>query len=203
MFAYCGNNPISREDPVGEGWFDSIVKAAAVVAVVVTAAVLVTTVTAATGGAALAAATVAFGAASGGLVGGFANEAEGESFAKGWIGGAVNGTIQSSLGLINPVGTIIGGGIGSAAGTYLTENLNNIGKPKSEQKTPEQIKRDSIRSGLIGAATSTLTAYMGCAVDIAVPTKANGLMPTLTPGFGKMIVGFFGAVDDAITYMLY
>ena len=202
MFAYCGNNPVIRDDSSGEGWFDSLVKAVAVVAVVVTAAVLVTVATAATGGAALAAATVAFGAASGGLVGGFANEAKGESFAKGWVGGAVNGTIQSSLGLLHPAGTIIGGGIGSAVGTYITENLNNSGKPKSEQKTSEQIKKDSIRSGIVGTATSTLTAFMGNAVKEAVPTKANGLMPSLTTGFGKMISGFFGAVDDAITYML-
>ena len=202
MFAYCGNNPISRDDSIGEGWFDSIVKAVAVVAVVVTAAVVVTVATAATGGAALAAATVAFGAASGGLVGGFANEAKGESFAKGWIGGAVNGTIQSSLGLLHPVGTIVGGGLGSAAGTYITENLNNIGKPKNEQKSKEQIRKDSIRSGIIGTVMSIPTAFMGNAADTAARTGAGGLMPELTKGFAKMIGGFFGAIDDAITYSL-
>ena len=35
-----------------------------------------------------------------------------------------------------------------------------------------------------------------------VPTKAYGLMPCLTETFGNMIVSFYGAIDDAMTYLL-
>lgn len=35
-----------------------------------------------------------------------------------------------------------------------------------------------------------------------VPTKANGLMPCLTETFGNMIVSFYGAIDDVMTYLL-
>ena len=37
-------------------------------------------------------------------------------------------------------------------------------------------------------------------MDSAVEDQASGLMPTLTPGFGKCIKAFFGWVNDAAVY---
>lgn len=37
-------------------------------------------------------------------------------------------------------------------------------------------------------------------MDIAVEDQAAGLMPTLTPAFGKGIKAFFGWVNDAVVY---
>ena len=205
MFAYCRNNPINMDDSTGTlpKWLETVANVVAVAAVVVTATAVVAVSTVASGGTALAVAGVAFGTACGGLVGGIANEASGESFINGWAGGAVNGLAQSvATTVLGPVGTIVGGGIGSGAGTAITENLNNIGRPKEKQKSSEEILKDSLKSTIVGAATSTMTAGINYAFDSAVVTQASGLMPGLTRPFGEMSKGFFGSVDDALTYIM-
>jgi hypothetical protein len=42
---------------------------------------------------------------------------------------------------------------------------------------------------------------MNYAITSATP-GGYGLMPQLTKGFSEMMKGFFGSVDDAITYAL-
>ena len=195
MYAYCSNNPANMYDSMGNWpkWLETAAKAVAVVA----------TATVATGGAALAAASVAFGTACGGLVGGIANERNGESFMNGWIGGSANGLVQSGMTtMFGYAGTIAGGGLGSGIGTAITESLNNRNKPKTQRKTPKKILKDSLQAAAVGSATSTLTAGRNYAFDTAVQTQASGLMPGLTRPFGEMAKGFFGSMDDAMAYVL-
>ena len=184
----------------------------AVAAVVVTAVAVVAVATAGTGGVALAAAGVAFGTACGGLVGGIANECKDESFINGWAGGAANGLVQSlGTAVFGPAGTIAGGGLGSGVGTAITENLNNYGKSTEQQKSAEVILNDSLKSAAIGTVMSTVTAGIGYGVDYAKgPSGYNSWAGTLssnvgiapiTPGFGEMLKGFFGSVDDALVYI--
>ncbi|MDD6212426.1 MAG: hypothetical protein PUB22_04700 [Clostridiales bacterium] len=214
LFSYCFNNPVNMEDPAGNWpkWFENAAKVVAVAAVVVTAVVLVAAVTAGTVGVALAAAEVAFGTACGGFVGGIANENKGESFIYGWVGGAVNGMVQSlGTAKFNAAGTIVGGGVGSGLGTAFTEYLNNRGKPREEQKTSKAILNDSLKSAATGTVMSTMTAGIGYGIDYATSSSgynswANSLKPCVgiepvTPGFGAMMKGFFGAVDDALVYI--
>ena len=205
MYAYCSNNPANMYDSMGNWpkWLETAAKAVAVVAVAVTAVAVVATATVATGGAALAAASVAFGTACGGLVGGIANERNGESFMNGWIGGSANGLVQSGMTtMFGYAGTIAGGGLGSGIGTAITESLNNRNKPKTQRKTPKKILKDSLQAAAVGSATSTLTAGLNYAFDTAVQTQASGLMPGLTRPFGEMAKGFFGSMDDAMAYVL-
>ena len=170
-------------------------------AVIVTAVVVVAAVTAGTGGTALVAG-IAFGTSCGGLVGGLANERKQESFINGCAGGAANGFIQSvGTAAFGAAGTIGGGSIGSGVGTAITEHLNNKGKPEQEQKSTGEIANESLKSAMIGAATSSMTAWMNYTVKSAVDTKAFGLMPELTPAFGEMMKGFFGAADDTVAYI--
>ena len=214
MYAYGNNNPVNQYDPDGH-WPKLLEKAAkvvAVAAVVVTAVAVVTVATVGTGGLALTAAGVAFGMACGGLVGGIANEAKGESFINGWIGGATSGFTQSvGTATFGPAGTIAGGGLGSGLGTAVTESLNNIGKPISEQKPFRTILNDSLKSGAIATIASTATAGIGYGVDyaqssIGYNSWADSLKPgvgiaPITPGFGEMLKGFFGSVDDSMVYI--
>ena len=203
LFAYCFNNPVNMDDQAGN-WpklLESIAKAVAVAAVIVTAVVVVAAVTAGTGGAALVAG-IAFGTSCGGLVGGLANERKQESFINGCAGGAANGFIQSvGTAAFGAAGTIGGGSIGSGVGTAITEHLNNKDKPKQEQKSTGEIVNESLKSAMIGAATSSMTAWMNYTVKSAVDIKAFGLMPELTPAFGEMMKGFFGAADDTVAYI--
>ena len=97
-------------------------------------------------------------------------------------------------------GTIGGGSIGSGVGTAITEHKNKD-KPKQEQKSTGEIVNESLKSAMIGAATSSMTAWMNYTVKSAVDTKAFGLMPELTPAFGEMMKGFFGAADDTVAYI--
>lgn len=48
---------------------------------------------------------------------------------------------------------------------------------------------------------SVMTAGATYFVDSAVKTQAQGLMPGMTPGFGEMMKGFLGEVDDALVYI--
>ena len=225
LYAYCFNNPVNLNDEEGEWpkWVEKAAKVVAIAAVAVTAVVVVSVATAATGGAAaplaVATANIAFGTACGGLVGGLANEAKGESFINGSLGGAASGFIQSTTSALlkpfglNGVGTIVGGGgIGSGVGTLITETLNNQGKPIEEQKSAEEIKKSALKSAAIATVMSTVTAGVGGAVDYAQSADgynswANSLadgagIAPITPGFGEMINGFFSCIDDATVYIL-
>ena len=213
LFAYCFNNPVNMNDSSGSWpkWLEKVAKVVAVAAVVVTAAIVVAVATAGTGGLGLAAAGVAFGTACGGLVGGVANERKGKSFINGWAGGAVNGFTQS-LGTVTlgPAGTIIGGSVGSGAGTFITESLNNTGLPNGQKKSSQEIVVEAINASIIGAVMSAITAGIGHSVDFAqgphgYNSWAGTLLPNvgiapITPGFGEMLKGFFGVADDAMAY---
>ena len=193
-------------------WVESVAKATAVVVLVASATAVLAIAAAGTGGVALAAAGVVFSTACGGFVGGVANEKQGESFINGWAGGAVSGLFQS-LGttLFGSLGTIIGGGIGSGLGTAVTSSLNNLGKPQELQKSSETILKDSLKSAAIGLAMSTITAGVGYGINGArgsygYNSWAGSLDPCvgispITYGFGEMMKGFFGAVDDALVYL--
>jgi len=220
QFAYCFNNPVNMADHNGNWpkWVEKAAKAVAVAAVVVTAAVVVSVATVGTGGLALAAASVAFSTACGGLIGGIANERKGESFVNGWIGGAVNGFVQSTATVLlapsglSAVGTTFGGGVGSGLGTAITETLNNKGKPKQEQKSSQDILKSSAKSVAIGTTMSAFTAGLTSMVDFAIysPMGYNswteslnpgvGISP-ITPGFGELMKGFFNSIDDATVYI--
>lgn len=80
-----------------------------------------------------------------------------------------------------------------------------------EQKSSKVILNDSLKSAAIGAAMSTITAGIGYGIDYAqTPLGYNswsgllsadaGIAP-ITPGFGEMMKGFFGSVDDALVYI--
>ena len=204
LFAYCFNNPVNMSDPDGNWpkWLETTAKVFAVAAVVATAAIVVAVAVAGSGGMAVAAAGMAFGTSCGGFVGGIANEKKNGSFLNGWVGGAVNGLFQSGgTALFGAAGTIAGGGIGSGIGTAITETLNNTEKPKPQQKSSEEILNESLKSAAIGTVMSSMTAWMNYSIKSAVDTKAMGLMPDLTPAFGEMMKGFFGAADDTMVYI--
>lgn len=213
LFAYCFNNPVNMGDSSGNWpkWMEKAAKVAAVVAVVVTAVIVCAAVSAGTGGLGVAAAGVAFGTMCGGLVGGLANEKKGKSFINGWLGGAANGLTQSvGTVALGAAGTIIGGGIGSGAGTFITESLNNNSMPNSQKKSSQEIFVEAIDAAIIGATMSTLTAGIGYCIDFAQKPQgynswAETLLPNvgiapITPGFGEMLKGFFGVADDAMAY---
>ena len=214
LFAYCFSNPVNMDDHTGNWpkWLEKTAKVVAVAAVAVTAVAVVAVENAGTGGFALDAAGVAFGTACGGLVGGIANEKKGESFINGWVGGAVNGFTQSlGTATFGPAGTIVGGGAGSGLGTAVTEKLNNRGKPKEKEKSLKAILKDSLKSAAIGTLMSTITAGIGYGIDYAQSpfgynswssslNPGTGIFP-ITPGFGEMMKGLFGSVDDALAYI--
>ena len=205
MFAYCFNNPVNMSDSTGNWpkWLENTVKVVsavvAVTAVVVTVAA-VSAFTAGTGGAvAVYGATIFLGAALSGINGGVANEAKGNSYANGYLGGVTGGAIQAACSK-TPAGTIVGGGVGVTVGTAVTDLMNNL-DPDSANSTAKEIASNAIASGGKALATSSLTAYMGYASDLATSNGANGLMPTYTRGFGEAVKVFFGWLDDALVYI--
>ena len=205
LFAYCMNNPVNMSDPTGN-WSEGFENAFKVVSVliavtaVVVAVATVSAFTAGTGSAvALYGATVFLGAALSGINGGVANEAKGNSYFNGYCGGATGGAIQGAFSK-TPIGTMLGGGAGVAVGTVVTDALNNW-DPYSANSTAEEMVSNSLTSGGKALATSSLTAYMGCASDLAVANCAYGLMPTYTFGFGEGVKAFFSWLDDAMVYI--
>ena len=64
-----------------------------------------------------------------------------------------------------------------------------------------KIVSNAVVSGGKALVTSSATAYMGYASDLAVSTGANGLMSTYTVGFGEAVKAFFGWADDAVVYI--
>ncbi len=188
QFVYCFNNPINLSDNAGTWpeWIETaakVVSATILVAAVVTSVVAVSAFTAGTGTAgAVFGASVFLGAALSGVNGAVANEANGNSYLNGYVGGAIGGAIQG-VASKTPIGTILGGSGGVAVGTAVTNLLNNI-DPMSADLSAGEIAAASFLSGGKALVTSSLTAFMGYASDMAVIDGAGGLMPTYTFGFG-------------------
>jgi len=209
LFAYCSNNPVMYSDPTGHmpEWLETTAKIASLVVAVAAVAVMVTTVGGIVGGTIVGAAiatklttaSIFLGAALSGINGGVANEAKGNSYINGYLGGAIGGVIQGVCSK-TPIGVILGGGFGVALGTAVTDVLNNI-DPNSTNSTAREIASNALISGGKALVTSSLTAYMGCASNLAVANGAYGLMPTYTYAFGESVKAFFGWLDDALVYV--
>lgn len=184
LYAYCQNDPVNRVDESGclSQKANKIIKGFAIAAVVVTAVVAVAVTAGGAGAVAVGVATVALGAATSGLVGGLMNEAEGEEFANGWVGGAVSG-ISQSIGTLafGVAGTIVGGGIGSGLGTGITMSLNNNNKDKSEQLSAHTIVKTSLVSAAVGTVTSCITAFMNSGLNAAA--KPNSIYNNIASVF--------------------
>ena len=106
------------------------------------------------------------------------------------------------MGLLGPLGTVFGGSIGSGVGTFIAGALDNTWGSATVRKTTGELAKSAVQSAMVALGTSAVTGFMDYSVRLAVPTKANGLMPCLTETFGNMIVSFYGAIDDAMTYLL-
>ena len=197
LFAYCLNNPVNMTDYTGNlpEWANTCVKIFSVVAIAV-ATVAVITGTGGTG------AVLLLGAACAGATGGYFNEQAGGEFASGYVGGVVSGLTQGFAGLAGPLGVVIGGSIGSGLGTLIAGGLDNYWGLDDMQKSTATIFSSALKSSAVAFGTSMLTGYIDIAVRMGLPTQANGLMPGLTNTFGKMINAFFGALDDAMTYII-
>jgi hypothetical protein len=197
LFAYCLNNPVNMSDYTGHlpDWVNTGMKIFAAVAIAVTTALVVT----GTGG---TAAVVFLGAACAGATGGYFNEKAGGEFTSGYVGGAVSGLVQGFAGLSGPLGTAMGGSVGSGLGTLITGALDNWWGSDDMKKSADQILGNAAVSFMVAIGTSSLTGFVDAAVRMGVPTQAYGLMPGLTDTFGKMITSFFGSIDDAITYIV-
>ena len=196
LFAYCANNPINQSDKTGQlpEWINTAFKVVAVVAIVVTTALVVT----GTGG---AAAVVALGVACSGATGGYFNEQAGGNFASGYIGGSVSGLIQGMAGYLSgPFGVMFGGSVGSGFGTFLTGVLDNAWGTPEQEKTMTQIAKDSMTSSAVALCTSSVSAYVSCASQMASKATETIFEP-YTETFCKMIDAFFCGIDDALTYV--
>lgn len=123
-------------------------------------------------------------------------------FTSGYIGGAVSGLVQGIAGLSGPLGTTLGGSVGSGLGTLITGALDNLWGSEDMKKSSAQIWGNAAVSFTVALGTSSLTGFVDASVRMGVPSRAYGLMPGLTDTFGKMITSFFGAIDDAITYIV-
>ena len=197
LFAYCGNNPVNFSDPTGHlpDWVNAGMKIFSVTAIAVATALVIT----GTGG---IGAVLFLGAACAGATGGYFNEQAGGEFTSGYIGGAVSGLTQGFAGLAGPLGIVLGGSAGSGLGTLITGALDNLWGSAGMQKPAGEIFKNAAISSVFALGTSMLTAYVDIAVKMGVASQGYGLMPGLTDTFGKMLNAFFGAMDDAITYIL-
>ena len=197
QFAYCLNNPVNMADPTGNlpDWVNTGMKIFAVAAIAVATALVIT----GTGG---TGAVLFLGAACAGATGGYFNEQAGGEFTNGYIGGAVSGLTQGFAGLMGPLGTVLGGSVGSGLGTLITGGLDNLWGSRDMRKSAGEIAQNAVISSAVALGTSAVTGFIDLSVRTGMPTQAGGLMPRLTETFGKMINAFFGAVDDAMTYIL-
>ncbi len=201
LFLYCFNNPANMSDETGNWpkWLEKTVKIASVVVAVAAVVTMVAAVVVSATPAAIFGASVFLGAALSGINGGIANEAKGNSYINGYVGGVTSGTIQSVCSK-TPLGVIVGGSVGVTMGTAVTDVMNNM-DPDSSNSTGKEIVVNALTSGAKAAVTSSLTAYIGVASDMAIKNGAYGLMPTNTQGFGEAFKAFFSWVDDALVYL--
>lgn len=174
-YGYCWNRPLDLVDL--NGLWPTWVKVAATVAFVAGVAVVAAVAVPAIGAAAVAAgitttATIAAveataaavvtvtvaGAAVGGVVGGVSNViTDSGSFVNGFCGGAINGAI-SSLGTWALPRTFYAAG--GAAGSLVTDYLNNSDKSAEEQKSLMRMGESAVVAGgtqfLIGGMLNTV-----------------------------------------------
>lgn len=216
LFAYCFNNPVNMKDENGNWaeWVEDLAIGISIVLAIsaaVTMVVVATAFTAGTGSAAAVyGASIFLGATLSGINGGIANVNQGNSYINGWLGGAVSGGIQSAASRL-PGGTIWGGALGSGIGTAITMGCNNW-DPYSADATLQEIVSSSVISATKAGLLSCVTAYMSNSVGGidyktgeligGVANQCNGLMPSLTLSFAEGIKAFFGAVDDALVYVI-
>ena len=216
LFAYCLNNPVNLSDPSGHWaeWFETAAKVASGVALVVSITAMVVAVSAVSAGTAAPVAIFFAGAALGavlaGINGGIANEANGDSYYNGYVGGMTGSIIQSAASRL-PAGNFWGGAVGSATGTGITLWLNNADPYSSTYTSPSDIEKAMGESGIKAGITGLSTTFIGQAVggynyqtgkiEGAVANGCDGLLPGLTLGFGEGVKAFFGWVNDAIVYV--
>ena len=191
----------SNEEPVTSympDWWNTVAKVVVGAALVTTAVLVVV----GTGG---VIATIGLGMAVSGAIGGHFNEQAGGNYASGAVGGAVGALIQGSTfyitGLSQPQALLAGGVVGSAVGTYTTQWIDNCFAPDNMKKTHEEMVGAAIETALVAVFTSAITAYVaGMTLDTST---AEALMPggwTITNS--NWLNTFFGAIDDATTYIL-
>ena len=179
QYGYCWNRPLDLVDLDGQipTWL-KVVGAVAAVAVVATIAVVAAPATAA----AVVVTTAVAGAAVGGVVGGVTNVVTGSgSFINGFAGGAVNGAI--SVGLSFSVSPYISNAVGGAAGSWITDALNNSDKPEEEQKSHEEMGWSAFIAGvtqsLVGGSLGQLWGNATGGWNIANTTGANMIATAL------------------------
>lgn len=175
-------------------WFEAGVKILAVAAIAVTTALVIT----GTGG---AAAVFGLSVACSAATGGYFNEKKGGSFTNGYLGGAVSGAVQSTAGFaLGPAGTALGGSAGTGLGTFLTETLDSFCGPPDLKKGFKEIAADSGKAAFVALGTSSVTAIVGSGLD-PMKNPCLSLMNNMTTPFRNMLSSFFGAADDAGTYL--
>jgi hypothetical protein len=106
------------------------------------------------------------------------------------------------MGGLGPLGTVIGGSLGSGLGTLISGGLDNFWGSRDVQKSTVELFKNAVQSSAVALATSAVTGCIDFASKSVDYVLANELLPCLTDTFGKMITAFFGAVDDAATYIL-
>ena len=205
LFAYCLNSPVGMSDSTGNWpkWLEKTVKAVSIAVLVAAVVVTVAVVSAYSAGTASAAAvygaSILLSAAISGISAGVANEKKGNSYRNGYIGGSTGGAIQA-ISSKAPAGTIWGGAIGSSVSTTITGFMNNL-DPDSHSTSGEKIAEDALISGGKAIVTSSVTAFVSHASDLAVASRADGLMPEYSFAFGEAVKAFFGWADDAVIYI--
>ena len=182
-YGYCWNRPLDFVDLDGQAptWLKVVGTVVAVAAVAALAVALTAVIAPATAATVVIATTVA-GAAVGGVVGGVTNVVTGSgSFVNGFAGGAVNGAI--SAGFAFPFSPYISNGLGGAAGSVITDRLNNADKPEEEQKSPEEIGWSafvaSAMQSLVGGSLGTLWEKTTGGWNIATTTGASMIATAL------------------------
>ena len=179
-----------------DGAWPKWIETAAKVVTVTVAVVAVAGAVVATGGAALALG-VAAGAAVGGVVSGFVNEANGGSYINGWVGGAVSGGIQAIGGSFGPTGFVLGGSA-NGLGSYITDHLDNIDSTNNKYKTEEKIIQDARTNAIKGMAYSIPGAIMGWCTKYAekYPSVVDALMQGYNGKFGEALNQIYGIIDN-------
>lgn len=113
------------------------------------------------------------------------------------------GLIQGLTGCyFGPVGLITGGGIGSGIGTFLTEYIDACWLNKKLIKPESYMVKDSLNSGFVALATSSLTAIISSGIQNAMKMSIGVFSDLISPEFGNMVEAFFSAMDDALTYLI-
>ena len=152
-----------------------------------------------TAGAGAVIAGIAFGAALGGLVCGFINEAQGGSFMAGWIGGIISGAVQSIGTVIAPFfGTVVGGTLGAFGGSLVTQYIDRaLG---NNQLTDTEILEGALTSAFYSGIAAIFTGGIIKMVDVGIGTSFGGSVlggvagVPLNKGFAEILKGFFGVI---------